>query len=236
MTRRGGRGRQRRRGRRGRLTAAPANDRSSATTSAIACTAAPATTRSSAARPRIASRATRATTHRHPRRPLSTRSTAAPGTDTLYADPGDSADELRGRARPRRRRHAQRAGLRARQRRDPPGAGEIVGNTVDEDCAGGPQYLRVSASLELQRRRDAGTRRSSSSSTVDEIKAGDTIEVRCTGGKSKGCPFTKKTQTGKAASRTVNARRAAQEALPEAQRGARGPRRRARTRSAACCG
>ena len=33
--------------------------------------------------------------------------------------------------------------------------------------------------------------------TLSEIKAGDTIEVRCTGGKRKSCPFSKKTQTGK---------------------------------------
>ena len=38
-----------------------------------------------------------------------------PGTDTLLADPGDG-DQLRDRARPRRRRHAQRGRLRARQR------------------------------------------------------------------------------------------------------------------------
>jgi len=33
---------------------------------------------------------------------------------------------------------------------------------------------------------------------------GDTIELRCTGGKKKGCPFTKKAQTGKRGKSKVN--------------------------------
>jgi hypothetical protein len=39
---------------------------------------------------------------------------------------------------------------------------------------------------------------------VSEVRAGDKVEVRCTGGKKKGCPFSKKTVTGKAGKRTVD--------------------------------
>ncbi len=125
------------------------------------------------------------------------------GTDTLLADPGDSAANCE--IAPDR----DGDGTLNEQDCAPdnaaihPGAGEIVGNAVDEDCAGGPQYLRVSASLSY------GTARRGDSAkftklAINEIKAGDTIEIRCTGGKGKGCPFTKKTQTGKAGKAKVN--------------------------------
>ncbi len=119
-----------------------------------------------------------------------------PGNDTLYADPGDGATNCE--IAPDR----DGDGTLNEQDCGPdnpaihPGAGEIVGNNVDEDCAGGPQYLRVSATVGY-----SATRRGNSAKfiklTVNEIRRGDTIELRCTGGKSKGCPFSKKAQTGK---------------------------------------
>ena len=126
-----------------------------------------------------------------------------PGTDTLLADPGDSAANCEiapdrdGDGTPNEQDCApDNAAVH-------PGAGEIVGNAVDEDCAGGPQYLRVSASLSYSIARRGNTAKFVKL-TVNEIKAGDTIEVRCTGGKRKACPFTKKTQTGKAGKAKVN--------------------------------
>ncbi len=126
-----------------------------------------------------------------------------PGTDVLYADPGDGATNCE--IAPDR----DGDGTLNEQDCAPddaaihPGAGEIVGNSVDEDCVGGPQYLRVSASVGY-----SASRRGNSAKfiklTVNEIKAGDRIELRCSGGKRKGCPFTKKTRTGKAGKARVN--------------------------------
>jgi hypothetical protein len=125
------------------------------------------------------------------------------GTDTLLADAGDTAVNCE--VAPDR----DGDGTLNEQDCAPdnaaihPGAGEIVGNAVDEDCKGGPQYLRVSASLSYSTARRGNTAKFTKL-TLNEIKAGDTIEVRCTGGKRKACPFTKKTQTGKAGKAKVN--------------------------------
>jgi Ca2+-binding RTX toxin-like protein len=127
------------------------------------------------------------------------------GTDTLLADPGDSATNCE--IAPDR----DGDGTLNEQDCAPdnaaihPGAGEIVGNAVDEDCVGGPQYLRVNSPLSYTvARRQSQNQAKFVKLTVAEIKAGDTIDVRCTGGKSKGCPFSKKTQTGKAGKAKVN--------------------------------
>ncbi|HEY6887281.1 MAG TPA: calcium-binding protein [Solirubrobacter sp.] len=125
------------------------------------------------------------------------------GTDTLLADPGDSAVNCE--IAPDR----DGDGTLNEQDCAPdnpavhPGAGEIVGNAVDEDCSGGPQYLRVTAPLGYSTKGRGNSARFVRI-TLSEIRAGDTIEVRCTGGKSKGCPFSKKTQTGKAGRSKVN--------------------------------
>ena len=125
------------------------------------------------------------------------------GTDTLLADPGDSAANCE--IAPDR----DGDGTPNEQDCAPdnpavhPGAGEIVGNAVDEDCTGGPQYLRVTAPLGYSTKGRGNSARFVRI-TLSEIRAGDTIEVRCTGGKSKGCPFSKKTQTGKAGKSKVN--------------------------------
>ena len=125
------------------------------------------------------------------------------GTDTLLADAGDAAVNCE--IAPDR----DGDGTLNEQDCAPdnaaihPAAGEIVGNAVDEDCKGGPQYLRVSASLSYSTARRGNTAKFTKL-TVNEIKAGDTIEIRCAGGKSKACPFSKKTQTGKAGKAKVN--------------------------------
>jgi hypothetical protein len=83
-----------------------------------------------------------------------------------------------------------------------PGAGEIVGNSVDEDCKDGPLYLRVVAPIGygIAKR---GTSIRFTRLVVSEVQRGDKIEVRCST-KKRGCPFTKKTVTGKAGKRTVS--------------------------------
>jgi hypothetical protein len=127
------------------------------------------------------------------------------GTDTLLADLGDSAANCE--IAPDR----DGDGTLNEQDCAPdnpavhPGAGEIVGNAVDEDCTGGPQYLRVNSPLSYTvARRQSQNQAKFVKLTVAEIRAGDAIEVRCTGGKSKGCPFSKKTQIGKAGKAKVN--------------------------------
>ena len=126
-----------------------------------------------------------------------------PGTDTVRADIGDTAANCEvapdrdGDGTPNEQDCApDNAAVH-------PGAGEIVGNAVDEDCKGGPQYLRVTAPLSYSTARKGNTAKFTKL-TLSEIKAGDKIEVRCTGGKSKACPFSKKTQTGKAGKSKVN--------------------------------
>ena len=103
--------------------------------------------RSPAARARTASRAARATTRSTRATAASTRSTAARAPTRCSPTPATS---------PRNCEIApDRDGDGTLNEQDcapdnaavHPGAGEIVGNAVDEDCAGGPQYLRVSASL-----------------------------------------------------------------------------------------
>ena len=83
-----------------------------------------------------------------------------------------------------------------------PAAGEIVGNNVDEDCKDGPLYLRVVSPIGygIAKR---GTSVRFTRLVVSEVRAGDKIEVRCST-KKRGCPFTKKTVTGKSGRRSVS--------------------------------
>ena len=83
-----------------------------------------------------------------------------------------------------------------------PGAAEIYGNAVDEDCKDGPAYLRVvnPISYSILRRLHPPSARFKKL-VVAEVLAGDRIEVRC---KGRGCPFRKKTRIGQAGKPTVN--------------------------------
>ena len=127
-----------------------------------------------------------------------------PGSDVVYADPGDTTENCE--VAP------DRDGDGTLNERDcapdnpavHPGAGEIIGNAVDEDCSGGPGYLRVVSPVSFSTNRDARRNRAQFTKfSVGEVKPGDKIEIRCTS-KSKGCPFTRKTVTGKAGKRTVS--------------------------------
>ena len=203
--RRGRRGRQRRRRRRGGDRRRRATTGSSATTSATACTAAPATTRSPAARARTASRATRATTRSTRATAATTRSTAGRATTSSTPTPATRTDELRGRARPRRRRLPQRRRLRARRPRDPPGRGRDRRQQRRRGLRGRPAVPARRLAGRLQRpsatqepRRVHQARRSARSS------AGDTIEVRCTAARARAARSRRRRRPGKAGRRTVN--------------------------------
>ena len=70
-----------------------------------------------------------------------------------------------------------------------PGAGEIFGNAVDEDCANGPGYFKVTSSSKV----DFKTRKRAPRVRITRVRLtglqpGDRIELRCSG-RRKGCPF-----------------------------------------------
>ena len=74
------------------------------------------------------------------------------GNDTLLADPGDDAENCE--VAPDRDGDGtlNEADCQPDNAAVHPAAGEIVGNDVDEDCAGGPGFLRVEAGISLRLR------------------------------------------------------------------------------------
>ena len=114
-----------------------------------------------------------------------------PGTDTLLADPGDSATNCE--VAPDR----DGDGWLNEQDCAPdnpaihPGAGEIVGNDVDEDCSGGPAYFTVEAGLTFSfAKRKHPSRIRFATLKLNALHKGDAIVIGCRGG---GCPFKSKT-------------------------------------------
>ena len=73
-----------------------------------------------------------------------------PGNDTLFADPGDGAVNCEIAPDPDGDGSLAPADCAPTDPAIHPGAGEIVGNTVDEDCAAGPLYLRVIAPVSFR--------------------------------------------------------------------------------------
>ena len=72
-----------------------------------------------------------------------------------------------------------------------PGAGEAPGNGADEDCKDGPQYLRVTSPVSHS---TARTRRGLrfTSFRAGDLQPGDVVELRCRGGRKRGCAFTRR--------------------------------------------
>jgi hypothetical protein len=124
-----------------------------------------------------------------------------PGNDVVLADPGDFTTACE--AAP------DRDGDGTLNENDcqpdnpavHPGAGEIFGNAVDEDCKDGPGYFRVASGVSL---RFAAKKRPPrirvTSLRITAAQAGDRIEVRCRG---KGCPFRLRTRTARAGRTSV---------------------------------
>lgn len=78
-----------------------------------------------------------------------------------------------------------------------PGAAEIYGNPVDEDCKEGAQYFTVALGLTYSGKgADRGRRLRFTQFAFTGLQAGDRIVLRCRG---KGCPFRTKTRTVAAA-------------------------------------
>lgn len=126
-----------------------------------------------------------------------------PGTDTLYADPMDFAENCEIAPDRDGDGYLNEADCAPDNPAIHPGAGEIIGNAVDEDCKDGPLYARVVSPVAYSIKRQASKNQMRFTKlTVGEIKAGDKIELRCST-KARGCPFTRKTVTGKS-KRTVS--------------------------------
>ncbi len=125
-----------------------------------------------------------------------------PGNDTVYGDPGDVTQGCE--IAP----DADGDGSLTPQDcapNDPavhPGAGEVFGNAIDENCDKVVGYLRVINPVTYDidsAKRPARVR--FRRLVIGEIRKGDRIQMRCKGG---GCPFTRKSVTGKSGRRTVN--------------------------------
>ena len=118
-----------------------------------------------------------------------------PGNDTLYADPGDGATNCE--ISPDRDGDGYLNGQDCAPD-DPaihPGAPEIYGNGVDENCDGVLGYFTVDMGVTYTY---VGTKRPAqarfTSLKAGTIRAGDVIDLRC---KGKGCPFARKVLTGR---------------------------------------
>ena len=79
----------------------------------------------------------------------------------------------------------------------------MFGNAVDEDCSGAPGYERIFDTLSFKfKTKKAPKRLRFTPFTISDLQAGDTVQIRCSGGKKKGCPFKSRTRT--ASGTTIN--------------------------------
>jgi Ca2+-binding RTX toxin-like protein len=85
-----------------------------------------------------------------------------------------------------------------------PGAGEVPGNAVDENCDKVALYLRVVNPIAYLTKKKGRRGVRFTAFKVSEVQTGDVIELRCKGGKRRGCAFTTKRYTGAAGKPVVN--------------------------------
>jgi hypothetical protein len=78
-----------------------------------------------------------------------------------------------------------------------PGAREIPGNGIDDDCSGGDKAAKILAPVPYDW---SGTRTGARLNRlrVTDAPPGASLELRCRGGRSKGCPFKRRGVTLKA--------------------------------------
>ncbi len=127
-----------------------------------------------------------------------------PGNDTLYADPGDGAENCEIAPDRDGDGYLNEADCAPDNPAIHPGAGEIVGNDVDEDCSGGPAYFTVEAGLTYsfaKKRHPARLR--FASLKLNGLHKGDAIVIRCSG---KGCPFKSKSLNASSAKLDLTSR------------------------------
>jgi hypothetical protein len=124
------------------------------------------------------------------------------GTDTLLADPGDTGENCETAPDRDGDGTLNEADCAPDDAAVHPGAGEVVGNDVDEDCAGGPGFLRVEAGITFDfAKLRKPPRIRFTALRVTDLKRGDRIEMRCRG---KGCAFRRAAQTVRGRRRQVN--------------------------------
>ena len=128
-----------------------------------------------------------------------------PGNDVVYADLGDSTTNCEVAPDPDGDGYIAPADCGPNDPNIHPGAPEIYGNDVDEDCKDGPGYLLIPDGINFKWKGAKSTRGAVLTQLrITSVHAGDAIRVTCKGGKSKGCPYKSKSATGQAGHPTVN--------------------------------
>jgi Ca2+-binding RTX toxin-like protein len=127
-----------------------------------------------------------------------------PGNDVVLADPGDATTGCE--VAPDRDGDGtlNEADCRPDDPAVHPGAGEIFGNAVDEDCSGSPGYFKVTSGVSfgfVGKTRPPRLR--ITSLRLSALQAGDRIEIRCQG-RGKGCPFRLVKRTARAGRPNAN--------------------------------
>ena len=127
-----------------------------------------------------------------------------PGNDVVLADPDDGVSNCEVAPDRDGDGYLNEADCAPDDRAVHPGAGEIYGNAVDEDCKDGPGYFLVDSPITFKTTtRSRPQRVRFVSMRVASVRPGDRIELRCKG-KGTGCPFTVKRVTGASGRTTVN--------------------------------
>jgi hypothetical protein len=127
-----------------------------------------------------------------------------PGNDVVFADAGDSTTGCE--VAPDRDGDGtlNEADCAPDDAAVHPGAGEVFGNAVDEDCSGSPGYFKVTSGVTFRfatKKRPPRVRITSLRLTA--LQAGDRIQIRCQG-RRKGCPFRLVRRTARAGRPNVN--------------------------------
>jgi len=127
-----------------------------------------------------------------------------PGNDVVFADAGDSTTGCE--VAPDRDGDGtlNEADCAPDDAAVHPGAGEVFGNAVDEDCSGSPGYFKVTSGVTFRfatKKRPPRVRITSLRLTA--LQAGDRIQIRCQG-RRKGCPFRLVRRTARAGRPNIN--------------------------------
>jgi Ca2+-binding RTX toxin-like protein len=124
------------------------------------------------------------------------------GFDVVYGDPQDSTTGCEVAPDPDGDGYLAPADCAPNDPAIHPGAPEIYGNNVDENCDGVLGYLRVNALISFRTTVDPKRSRVRFTRLVVQgVQAGDKIEIRCSG---PGCPFKKKSRVGRAGKPNVS--------------------------------
>lgn len=128
-----------------------------------------------------------------------------PGNDTVLSDPGDATNacETAPSADGDGDGHPGAVDCAPQDPAINPGAREVPGNAVDEDCKDGPLYLRVVSPVSYA---TAKTRRGLRfrAFRVNGLVSGDVVDLRCRGGRRRGCAFKTRRYGAGRGKKTIN--------------------------------